>query len=102
MTDLEITRACALAMGGELSDSSGRSFLMIFDRESGGIALYDPLHDDAQAMGLVKRFRLDCIMNHSNGIWLVRYANAYAHNFMWDAAIGDDLNRAICMAVTKL
>ena len=57
MTDLEITRLCAEAMGLGWQD----------DRTDGGITAqegtynykYDPLHDDAQAMALVKKMRFD-------------------------------------------
>lgn len=96
MTDLEITRLCAQAMGVDVHEStfnSGR--IGLFPRTG---YEYEPLHDDAECMAMVKKFR----------IWI-----------MWDAEIcncsiaaddeekdgfvtqGSDLNRAICECVAK-
>ena len=87
MTDLEITRLCAEAMGYEYSDGSGTICV-----SKAGVGNYDPLHDDAQAMALVKKFRLevqDC------GKWFVsEHQNADAFE--------DDLNRAICLTVARM
>jgi hypothetical protein len=47
MTDLELTLLCAEAMGVSKS--------LVHE---GGALRYWPLHDDAQAMALVKKFRL--------------------------------------------
>ena len=47
MTDLELTKLCAEAMGIEISPVR---------HGDGDFSLYDPLHDDAQAMALVKKF----------------------------------------------
>ena len=51
MTDLEITRRCAVAMG--YRDDFYVDGLNIMFRNG---RLYDPLYYDAQAMGLMKRF----------------------------------------------
>lgn len=60
MTDLELTRLCAEAMGFNVlsahsAPASNAEFCMI-----GGNGIlpfaYNPLHDDAQAMQLVKKF----------------------------------------------
>ena len=56
MTDLEMTKLCAEAMGyrGEgISDHWGG--LPVFASE---IGVYNPLTDDAQAMALVRKFNL--------------------------------------------
>jgi len=56
MTDLEITRACAWAMGywfDEETYSVGFAYEDDIEEEK-----YDPLHDDAQAMALVKKFNV--------------------------------------------
>lgn len=97
MTDLEITRLCAEAMGlyiGADAEEFG------FPRWQ-HIMRYDPLHDDAQAMALVKKFRLT--------ITLRDYV--YAPNrHEWNVAVGagpieayeTDLNRAICECVARM
>ena len=60
MTDLEITKLCAKAMGISYrvepltEDGSGE---MLWSP----IGPYDPLHDDAQSMALVKRFPGECV-----------------------------------------
>ncbi len=124
MDDLEMTKLCAEAMGwkhlgpvgnaapkpGE-PDPVGRWCL------SGGndwwvnptgddvcapcLGLPDPLHDDAAAMALVKRFRLDISQRDSD---------TDKHNDLWDVTPPDenngtvnaDLNRAVCLCVAKL
>ena len=90
MTDLEITRLCAEAMGLGWQD----------DRTDGGITAqegtynykYDPLHDDAQAMALVKKMRLE--ISTFRGEWHVGNDMDWAWN--------TDLNRAICECVAKM
>ena len=96
MTDLEITKRCAEAMGVEahLVENSG---LFIFTRGFGSVALaekYDPLHDDAQAMALVKKFRLRPAPVQG-GVWSV-------HGGDNECGSADDLNRAICLCVAKM
>ena len=79
MTDLEITLLCAEAMG----------------YKPGEHYHWRPLHDDAQAMALVKKFRL----------------NIHAHDEQWKVeewgddgamALHETLNRAICECVAKM
>ena len=67
MTDLEMTKLCAEAMGIKASD---------WDNEYHGSIPpakppYDPLLDDAQAMALVKRFCLDIEFYARLPIWTV-------------------------------
>ena len=102
MTDLEITQLCAEAMeylpfpeyrlstkdftGMEVIVSSGARAAHFY---------YDPLHDDAQAMALVKKFELNIL--RQDDAWTVlppttKYRGA-----------GDYyLNRAICLCVAKM
>lgn len=93
MTDLEMTKLCAEAMGwnwkehGSLFISSG----------TGPWEAYDPLHDDAQAMALVKKFDL---MVSPKLLQRPRW-------FVSDGTLGRggysvDLNRAIVECVAKL
>mgnify|MGYP001613955048 CR=1 FL=1 len=108
MTDLEITKACAEAMG--LSH-------IRTDYESGGFMhddtntlkcnicneyaiAYDPLHDNAQAMALVKKLSL----------YISGHGGAPGHTRYWQVSEDDlsygpadlDLNRAICECVAKM
>jgi hypothetical protein len=103
MTDLEAIKLCAKAMGGRYDthpDGIGRFIpstahplqnIFAFDR-------YDPLHDDAQAMALVKRFRLR-INSLTEALWCVETdpreddPKDYVHA---------DLNRAIVYCVATL
>src|SRR3990167_7084848 len=59
MTDLEITKLCAQAMGLSLENDAdsrmSRDMLMFYEGKT--YHVYDPLHDDAQAMALVKWLR---------------------------------------------
>jgi hypothetical protein len=68
MTDLEMTKLCAEAMDIQVvADESGTLWGAIDRwRETP----YDPLHDDAQAMALVKKFRLSLTAEHQGG-WIV-------------------------------
>lgn len=79
MTDLEIIQICADKMHlhvGEARKPTGRdtfeNFLVI---KSFGYPKYDPLEDDAQAMALVKQFKLDIEPNftleETGGEWTV-------------------------------
>lgn len=111
MTDLEITRLCAEAMGIHLSHALAEECLgasWAFKKwpdpdDNGGIYIYDPLHDDAQAMALVKKFGLS--------VWGGDYV---AGSWKWHAEPGlqgDDVqfighgetaNIAICECVAKM
>ena len=84
MTDIELTRLCAEAMGLTVLDNSalrlaeGEDKLVHVDRWKGtGLPfVYDPLHDDAQAMALVKKFRMevaDVDWNDEGHQWGVSY-----------------------------
>jgi len=100
MTDLEITKLCAEAIGipfdlvrcARLKDAKDTSFVRYVNGP-----LYDPLHNDAQAMALVKKFGLGISkQDWSDG----RY---------WVVIVGDEisadqsnLNRAICECVAKM
>ena len=85
MTDLKIIKLCAEAMGYQVAGNHGDAAITV-----DGMATnrYDPLHDDAQAMALVKQFPIDTI-------WA-----------MWEAIKNYqghlDLNRAICECVAKM
>ena len=87
LTDIDITRLCARAMG-DLPVMVEHEGKMRFGYKSCMGPLYDPLHYDSQAMALVKRFRRE---------WQMRDA---IDN--WSRGVGDDLNRAICLCVARM
>lgn len=96
MDDLEITKLCAEAMGFEYHSAISEHASHLLLRATNGSygKKYDPLHDDAQAMALVKKFGLQ-----------IRLTNQSWH--VWDAddsgcVLCKDLNRAICECVAKM
>lgn len=104
MTDLEMNRLCAEAMGWRAEPTNNGYLLKEASGEFlGGIGTwfvkgYDPLHDDAQAMALVKRFNIDtshCENAHTGNPdgWIVFLAG--------ESAESQDLNRAIVECVAK-
>lgn len=141
MDDLEITKACALAMGWkhlgavgvELSEAE-RGSPSRADKAypgklwclSGGNdwwlnpegyhvcgpcqGIPDPLHDDAQAMALVKRFHLSITPEFDSTEWSIeawarRNPVALEKEYgvkVLVAAQDADLNRAICLCVARL
>ena len=97
MTDLEITKLCAEAMGfKELSEE--RTYLWVAEidlpeHEAGWIP-YNPLHDDAQAMVLLRLFRLRVNYYGEESPWSVSSEKSRGDS--------EDLNRAICECVAKM
>ena len=100
MTDLEITRLCAQAMGYTSKPLLSLSDIILFVTIPSGHPLlpdhterYDPLHDDAQAMALVKKFHI--------GLAWSGYWSAYEQG---NGASGSsaDLNYSICECVAKM
>lgn len=101
MTELEMTRLCAEAMGYEhfVTDTDHVFPIGTVLHSGPGITyVYDPLHDDAQAMALVKKFEL---WISSAGKWLVMEPIGFQTPFEIEAK-STDLNRAICECVAKM
>ncbi len=100
MNDLEITQACARAMGYGEWDAEREMFGLPFDNGSPmkSWMSYDPLHDDAQCFALVKQFELRLQEPESQGDrrWRVTAWNPKT------VAQDTNLNRAICEVVAKL
>ena len=100
MTDLEITRLCAEAMHEDKwGEHKGRiaypDYSAVDVNETGPtMHTYDPLHDDAQAMALVKKMGLH--IEPEDQHWTVAPAESDA----WSESV--DLNRAICKCVAKM
>ena len=88
MTDLELTRLCAEAMGYTGKPPASPSDIVLFVTMPASHPMlpketvrYDPLHDDAQAMALLKRFSLYMPISILNS---------------------PDINRAICVCVADI
>ena len=107
MTDLEITRLCAEAMGYTAipyedfpPGKALRVQVAIADKQSLPSAIwYWPLKDDAQAMELVKHF------------WLCIQPPQFDEHAMWHVwrhpkpnytALHGRLNRAVCLCIAQM
>ena len=101
MTDLEITKLCAEAMGlpfRTAQDGTGH----VLPLDTALWRRFDPLHDDSQAMALVKKFRLCIDGNESDDTeWLVEWWPEGAV-MSESAGLNEDLNRAICECVANM
>ena len=97
MTDLELTRLCAEAMGYTFNAVRGEAKWPNTPTNRGEMRRkwkpYDPLHDDAQAMALVKKHRM--WVHDNDREWIVEGFNPFT------VKNNADLNRAIveCCAV---
>jgi hypothetical protein len=101
MNDLEMTRLCAEAMGLRIVDDFSDCHPSVSGVEieiSPRIAStrYDPLHNDAQAMALAKRFKLNIGQLSDGKFCKVFVMEPYAEGE------STDLNRAICECVAKM
>ena len=103
MTDTEIIIACAKAMGyssGEGYGHASRCPYPVGIRISEGRKAprwYSPLHDDAQAMMLLKFFSLQISGGRSGQCWEV--IHGYNNKI---SATSVTLNNAICECVAKM
>jgi hypothetical protein len=107
VTDLEITRLCAEAMGLSVREWRGpmdnqEPSLCTFHQINAETWMpqqrYDPLHDDAQTMALVKKFDLEIQHYHTDLGQVIKKYVAYPRV----EVINNDLNRAICECVAKI
>jgi hypothetical protein len=104
MDDLTMTRLCAQAMGLSASEWShmvpppSATSVPVYEPEQGRFVGFDPLTNDAQAMALVKKFRLYLEYESDSDEWFIGYP-APGSNISAD---NTDLNRAICECVAKL
>ena len=105
LTDLEISKRCAAAMGHEYI-YVGPELCIRTDRERGAYTkiplyrtIYDPLRDDAQAMALVKKFELEIIPPPLRAVHKWRVVTVRADT---ESGSADNLNRAICECVAKM
>lgn len=104
-TDLEIVRACAEAMGYvEPMYKRGDDHLLVDSMthkpgETHKWIPFDPLHDDAQALTLVKKFRLHIndMQDGNDRAWGVFHKAGGGLG-----VYGRDLLRAICLCVFNM
>ena len=98
MTDLEITRLCAEAMGFFINKEqySNITLLCREDSEDGGFQTmwYWPLTNDAQAMALVKKFGLQIFL-HGDFWCCIDFGQEHQTEDV-------SLNMAICECVAKM
>lgn len=116
MTDLEVTALCAEALGWIHLGAVGVDPPKRGEPDPPGLwclsggndwwinpeghhvcapcsGIPDPLHDDAQAMALVKKFRIQ--IDPYDDQWNVAIVGK-------SAALTEDLNRAICLCVARM
>ena len=115
LTDIEVTRLCAAAVGlGHLrTDYESGDFM----NDDSNVLLcpvcqeyaisYDPLHDDAQAMALVKKLGL--MISKSPGItindpWIVAvmHDRTLSPGQLIMSVVNNDLLRAICLCAAQV
>ena|SRR3990167_1757554 len=94
MTDLEMTRLCAEEMGVWHCPDTDTDF--VGKPIQAVLSMYDPLHDDAQAMALVKKFEMSIRKFGSTGGW-----QAWI-NWSEPLSFSNDLNYAIVECVAKM
>ena len=101
MTDLEMTRLCAEAIGKQWN-ADQTDYIRTLESRALGPAwcVYDPLHDDAQAMALVRKFRLIIVPRVSDDGWNV--GPAIGQLDMSNDVSSNGLNRAIVECVAKM
>ncbi len=103
MTDLAMTKRCAQAMDvpvGKVPNVNGN---LTYQAQHAPIYLeYDPLHDDAQAMALVKKLRLSVGPNaeHPDRWWTAWTNEAPFEEYQCADAV--ELNRAIVECVARI
>lgn len=101
-SDIEIVEKCAKAMGlqpyergGFIQQCSSYGIYIVGELGGRGYTEYSPLTDDAQAMALMKKFRMD-IQQFNDGEChaLTAYADGFSNGY--------DLNRAICNCAASM
>ena len=103
MTDLEITKLCAEAMGYQVIGQREPSTVLYSHPNSSAVTcFYQPIHDDAQAMALVKKLRLR-VLPQANGHWCVDNGEPtpYARGAYWLAS-AETLARAACECASQM
>lgn len=105
MTDLEMTKLCAVAMGwrpaGTRKDFDIVKAIPVEQFPGAPHYQYAPLKDDSSAMALVKKFGL---VIEPDGDWGVSWINTSRVSGLKSVTVrfAADLNRAICECVAKM
>jgi len=103
MTNLEITKLAAEAMGYRVDEwdvEHGKGWWSHLPAQHG--VWYNPLHDDAQAMALVKKLRpANLSYNIFAGKWSIHTLRDPETGKQFEA-FDSDLNRAICECVARM
>ena len=105
MTDLEMVKKCAERMGIDylLEDEHGNTGCGVFWTDPSDYyrtSEYDPLHDDAQAMALVKKFGLHVFIHSIKLQWCAGSQRIGENRYI--KVMSPDLNRAIVVCVAQL
>ena len=98
MNDLEITRLCAEAMGFSPLIAIATDKSTVIENLAIGQYWYCPLHNDAQAMALVKKLKLSIESYEEEGADCYVYSDTDPRV----QAFNIDLNRAIVECVAKM
>ena len=99
MTDLEMTRLCAEAMGWHPHAISDKCYHNESEHRSMLTSDYDPLHDDAQVMALVKKMKVSIYAPYKEEEW---ECGVEEENMTLHGSLNNDLNRAIVECVAKM
>lgn len=105
MTDLELTMACAWAMGHDIELLMEGTPQAHWYSTGSGPGEYDPLHDNAQAMALVKRFtlQLEYLEPDWNVYWRADWVESDGGGAPKSVVTEDtNLNRAICLTIAQM
>jgi len=112
MTDLEMVKRCAEKMEYTYNAQHQQIGLPVWlDRESrngSGILSgeYDPLHDDAQAMALIRQFKIKLEFRQGNNWWVYITKTGWnkgpVSRIIAQSSWCADLNRAIVECVSRL
>lgn len=97
LSDLEITRLCAEAMGLTVFWNEYLEVFQYTDEKTRMSNFYAPLADDAQAMAMAQRLRLWCCPTGENDWTVYDSIPGEANVFVTTSS----LNRAICECVAK-
>ena len=95
MSDLEITRLCAEAMGHTVLKEIGDGWLLTTYFPDGS-RLYHPITNDEQAMTLMKKFKLSVGYSEEWGAKMETIGELLSGSFHYP-----DLNAAVCVCVAN-
>ena len=102
MTDLEMTRLCAEAMGYRVHSVNPKVYYNEASKYSLLAVDWEPLKDDAQAMALVKKMRLGInAWSPDYQVW-IQSGQISAEESGRTCTFNADLNRAIVECVAKM